>query len=192
MPKGGATSTYEVASAMAQSAELDAKLASRTSNTAVLGTERDRLQSQINERSNEFEEPSRRVAGARGSVAETEKPIVAAHHATRAVPHQPLRPVPHRNLSAIPLRTTTHEAPSAVQQLLSARTALMDNKSPEARDLLEAAQTSIVFEPQNTASEHAGVAAARIGEALGMLNSGDAASALPYLDRAIAAIQPKL
>jgi hypothetical protein len=98
----------------------------------------------------------------------------------------------HRELVSILRQTTAREMPVTLRQLLLARKALAENNAPEARGLLEVAQTSIVFGAVHVTSEHAGIAVAQITEALSMLNSGDPVRALPYLNRAITAMQPSL
>ncbi len=119
------------------------------------------------------------------NIARRARPV--ARHGTPATAHQALRPVPYHEPPTMPPRMNLREAPSAQQQLLAARQALAEHKSPEARYLLEAAQTSIVFAPGNISSTRV---TAQIADALSVLNSGDAASALMYLDRAITAIRP--
>ena len=106
--------------------------------------------------------------------------------ATAAVTHTVLPHAPHIEQTSMLLGTTAHEMVSTVQQLLWARKALVENNSSAARNLLEAAETSLVFSPS---LERAGIAAAQITEALSMLNSGDAIRAVPSVNRAITAIQ---
>jgi hypothetical protein len=83
----------------------------------------------------------------------------------------------------------TRQLPS--QAVPCTNAALLDNNPPEARVLLGAAQTSIVFGPADAAPERA-AAAVQISEALSILNSGNVIRALPCLDRAITWMQSSL
>jgi hypothetical protein len=194
MARRGASGTDQnaatIALATAQLSELDAKIAHRTRAVAMLGTERDKLQSQFDELSNELEDARRHRAEVRAEVARAGKAMMASRHAIPTTAHQSLRPVPNPESPAMPPRTTTRESPSAEQQLLAARKALADHRSAEARGLLEAAQTSIVFAPTDTTSVRASGATSQITDALSILNAGDAVSALVHLDRAITAMRP--
>ncbi len=176
--------------AISQLTELDAKIASRTRDVAALTAERDRLRSQISDISNEIIDATRRLSQAREHILQAENSRVSLQHITPVAARQAIHRVPFRELPSMPPRTSIGEAPSAVKELLSARKALIENNSTEARGLLEAAQTSIVFAPGNVASERTSVAAAQITEALSRLNSGDAVRALPPLNQAIMAIRP--
>jgi hypothetical protein len=175
--------------AIAQLSELDAEIAHRASDLEMLTMKRDQLQSQINELSNKFEQASRQLAGVRWQVSKAGKPMMVSRVNAMAV-HRVFLPTRHRGLSSKQLQPTAREGMNSVKQLLAARMALVNNDSSAARDLLEAAQTSIVFAPGNTLPEGARTAAAQVTEALGMLNSGDPADALPCLDRAITALHP--
>jgi len=175
---------------MAPPTRLGAQIARSTSDVAVPAM-KDELQSHIDKLlPTETAEATRRPAELHERVAQTETPIVAPYHATPTSTHQALRHLPSRGLPAIPRRTATREPQSPKQQLLLARKALADNNSPEARGLLEAAQTLIVFSPQSVSLERANIAARQITDALSMLNSGDAVNARTYLDRAITTMQP--
>jgi type II secretory pathway predicted ATPase ExeA len=179
-----------IALATAQLSDLDAKIAGRTRAVAMLGMERDKLQSQVNELSHEQEEARRHLAEVRAEVAPAGKSMMASRHAIPTIAHQSLRPVPNPESPAMPPRTRTRESPSAEQQLLAARQALADDRSAEARGLLEEAQTSIAFAPTAIASVRASGATSQITDALSMLNAGDPVSALVHLDRAITAMRP--
>jgi hypothetical protein len=78
---------------------------------------------------------------------------------------------------------------SPVQQLVQARRALAANDAFAARELLEYAETVIAFQA-GVVPERASLAAAQISDALALLNAGQARSALPHLERAIAVIGP--
>jgi type II secretory pathway predicted ATPase ExeA len=179
-----------IALATAQLSELDAKTAGRTRAVAMLGMEREKLPSQVNEPSYQQGETRRHLAEVRAEVAPAGKSMTASRYAIPTIAHQSLRPVPDPESRAMPPRTTTGASPSAEQQLLAARKALADDKSAEARGLLEAAQTSIVFAPTDTVSVRASGATSQITDALSMLNAGDRVSALVHLDRAITAMRP--
>lgn len=171
--------------------KLEAQIAHNTSDVAVPALKRAKLQSQIDNSPNKLAEATRRRAELPERVAQTESPIVAPYHATPTSAHQVLRRWRYRELPAMLPRTATRESPpSPKQQLLSARKALADNDSLEARGLLEAAQTSIVFSARNASPERASIATRQITDALSMLNSGDTVSAQTYLDRAITTMQP--
>ena len=84
---------------------------------------------------------------------------------------------------------TPRQPRSPVQQLVQARRALAANDAFGARELLESAETVIAFQA-SIAPERASMAAAQITDALALLNAGQARSALPHLERAIAVIGP--
>jgi hypothetical protein len=75
----------------------------------------------------------------------------------------------------------------AVAQLVSADRALQDNDVDGARDLLEAAETAVVFAPAAGHSRANSAAAARITEALRMLAAGDREQAMQCVAQALAA-----
>jgi cell division septum initiation protein DivIVA len=183
------TGQAELTPAAAQVSELEATITRRTKDIETLVAQRNQLQSQIRQLSFEISDATRRLSEVHRQVMQAEKAKIAAQHATPIIAHQPFPPVSYRELPSISPRPT-REAPIPVRQLLSARRALVENNSPEARGLLESAQTSIIFEPGDVAPERASVAAAQIADALSMLNSGHTMGALPYLNRAITAMQP--
>lgn len=176
--------------AMAQLNSLDARIARRTRELAALTAERDGLQAQLSDLSNEIMEATRRLSAVRERAMQAENARSARQHTAPVIARQVPHPAPYREPPSVPPRTSTSEALSAMEQLLLARQALVANHSRAARGLLEAAQTSIVFAPASAPSARAGVAAAQITEALSMLDSGNAARALPSLNRAITAIHP--
>jgi uncharacterized protein YaaR (DUF327 family) len=77
----------------------------------------------------------------------------------------------------------------AVAQLVSASRALQDNDAEGARGLLEAAETSVVFAPAAGTSRGDSIAAARITEALRMLDTGDRTRAVQCVEQALAAFE---
>jgi hypothetical protein len=75
----------------------------------------------------------------------------------------------------------------AVAQLESAGRALQDNDADGARDLLEAAETAVIFAPAAGDSRANSAAAARITEALRMVAAGDRERAMQCVAQALAA-----
>jgi hypothetical protein len=143
---------------------------------------------------NVVERAGPRETGVRDSAREGRRTAMAqgwsapnAEREAGAAAEPSLEPVRQAALGVRPPPQITREPRSPMQELLHARRALAENASSEARDLLESAETSIAFHP-GPAPERAGMAAAQISNAIGLLNTGQATSALPYLERAIAAI----
>lgn len=159
---------------------LDARSERRTQDASTTVPEWHRAQSQTKELSDRFAQTTLHVA-----MAQT------AQRPNREVPaagHQALEPTRVPRVAFTRRPTVVHMS-LPVQQLLSARRALVENHSSVARGLLEAAQTTIVFEA-DVAPERSGAAAGQIADALSLLNAGSTVGALPHLNRAIIAIQP--
>jgi hypothetical protein len=113
----------------------------------------------------------------------------------QSIPVHRQRPL-QADLGPVPARTPpsirgTPRPPSIQEQLLSARAALAGNNPLLARDLLEAAETTVVFQPGDRQQSRTSIAAAQITQALRKLNTGDRDQALQHVGQALAAVQPE-
>jgi hypothetical protein len=89
-----------------------------------------------------------------------------------------------------PEQPTAAPARPVVAQLALAGRSLQGNDAEGARDSLEAAETSVVFAPGVADARGNSVAAARITEALQMLEAGDRGRAMQCVAQALAALRP--
>ncbi len=167
---------------IADRSDLDAKIEHRPPRAAAPAPEGHRVQTQTKELSDRSGPASWHETG--GHVQAAQNP----YHKVPMAGHQALPPGPLPRAIFVQRPTIIHMS-LPVRQLLSARQALAESNSSAARGLLEAAQTTIVFEA-GAAPGRSGIAVGQITNALSLLNSGSTMRALYYLDRAILALQP--
>ena len=122
--------------------------------------------------------PPRRVS------RKSARQVAPARHLEVASIETQLRPV-------VPLSEAPSAAPTppAVAQLVSAAHALQENDAEGARSSLERAETSVVFASAAENSPSNSVAAARITEALRMVEAGNGAGAMQRVAQALTALQ---
>ncbi|HTU54475.1 MAG TPA: hypothetical protein VMF62_10930 [Acetobacteraceae bacterium] len=110
-------------------------------------------------------------------------------------PHAPVRvasatPVSAPTIRYSPMESLERQWHREDAQLIAARSALSAGDAPEARQLIEAVQTQLVFQPVTPddpiPSQGTNPTARELGEALALLDQGQAMEALQILDRAIA------
>jgi hypothetical protein len=114
--------------------------------------------------------PPRRVS------RKSARQVAAARHLEVASIETQLRPVVVQPPSSE--APSAAPAPSAVAQLVSAAHALQENDAEGARSSLEGAETSVVFASAAENSRSNSVAAARITEALRMVEAGNGPGAM--------------